>query len=188
MSQMDQQNENTQPTPAWGDAVMPVAGAERQEQMRRLEQASAEHAGGAHPTPQGVPQGGGPANNPLLDVAGRPASPVESSAPPYTTPLPQTDTIEGNWAPLLGPSSEAMADGSSPAPRGYTGGAMGRYLAGLSPSFSAAASGAPPTSPPPASTPAPRNPATQTGAEQPPLGSSGSSGSSGSADPGTSRH
>jgi hypothetical protein len=41
----------------------------------------------------------------------------------------------------LGPGNEAMEGGASPAPRGYTGGAMGKYVAGLSPSFSEAAGG-----------------------------------------------
>jgi hypothetical protein len=43
----------------------------------------------------------------------------------------------------LGPGNEAMAGGASPAPRGLTGGAMGKYAAGLSPSFAAAAMGEP---------------------------------------------
>jgi hypothetical protein len=43
----------------------------------------------------------------------------------------------------LGPGNEAMAGGASPAPRGLTGGAMGKYIAGLSPSFADAAMGLP---------------------------------------------
>ncbi|HEX9413007.1 MAG TPA: hypothetical protein VF916_05845 [Ktedonobacterales bacterium] len=44
----------------------------------------------------------------------------------------------------LGPGNEAMEGGLSPAPRGFTGGAMGKYVAGLSPSFPEAAMGLPP--------------------------------------------
>jgi hypothetical protein len=44
----------------------------------------------------------------------------------------------------LGPGNEAMAGGTSPAPRGLTGGAMGKFIAGLSPSFVEAAKGEPP--------------------------------------------
>ncbi len=44
----------------------------------------------------------------------------------------------------LGPGNEAMAAGESPVPRGYTGGAMGRVNAGLSPTFAEAALGDPP--------------------------------------------
>jgi hypothetical protein len=43
----------------------------------------------------------------------------------------------------LGPGNEAMEGGLSPAPRGYTGGAMGKFVAGLSPSFTDAAMGIP---------------------------------------------
>ncbi|HEY7985204.1 MAG TPA: hypothetical protein VID73_13590 [Ktedonobacterales bacterium] len=43
----------------------------------------------------------------------------------------------------LGPGNEAMAGGASPAPRGLTGGAMGKFIAGLSPSFAEAAMGVP---------------------------------------------
>ncbi len=41
----------------------------------------------------------------------------------------------------LGPGNETMAGGASPAPRGLTGGAMGKFIAGLSPSFTEAAMG-----------------------------------------------
>jgi hypothetical protein len=129
-----------QPSPAWGDVVMPGPAAERRARMSQLQGSADDQAGNGHPSSDT----GGPASNPLLDVRGRPATPDEGSDPPYTTPLPQTDAVEGNWAPLLGPGSEAMADGSSPAPRGFTGGAMGRTVSGLSPSFAEAASGAPP--------------------------------------------
>jgi hypothetical protein len=44
----------------------------------------------------------------------------------------------------LGPGNEAMEGGASPAPRSYTGGAMGRVVAGLSPDFKSAAEGTPP--------------------------------------------
>jgi hypothetical protein len=44
----------------------------------------------------------------------------------------------------LGPGNEAMEGGASPAPRGYTGGAMGRVVAGLSPNFGSAAEDIPP--------------------------------------------
>lgn len=43
----------------------------------------------------------------------------------------------------LGPGNEAMEGGSSPAPRGYTGGAMSKFNAGLSPSFESEAEGVP---------------------------------------------
>jgi hypothetical protein len=50
--------------------------------------------------------------------------------------------IHYNRAPL-GPGNEAMAGGASPAPRGLTGGAMGKFIAGLSASFAEAAMGVP---------------------------------------------
>jgi hypothetical protein len=134
------QAQHTQPTPTWGDAVMPVAAAERQARLRRLH--AHDTAADANPGPEAEV----PASDPLLYVGGHPLTPDEGSLPPYTSPLPQTDAVEGNWAPLLGPGNEAMQDGSSPAPRGFTGGAMGRTVSGLSPSFPEAASGAPPMS------------------------------------------
>lgn len=136
---MNDHNESAQPTPAWGDAVMPVAGAQRHERVQRLQ---AEGHDGADTTEAGG--SGSPSENPLLYSHGRPSTPDPGSLPPLTTPLPQTDTADGNWAPLLGPGNEAMESGLSPAPRGYTGGAMGRTAAGLSPSFPAAARGDPP--------------------------------------------
>jgi hypothetical protein len=138
---MDDKTDTSQHDQVWGDTVMPAAAAERQEQIRRIERHEAEHAGGEHP-PQ---EAEGPTPNPLLAVDGHSVAPDDGPLPPYTTPLPQTDATLGNWSPLLGPGNEAMADGSSPAPRGYTGGAMGRVVSGLSPSFPEAATGAPPT-------------------------------------------
>lgn len=142
MKPTEHDDANVQPTPAWGDALMPAAAADRQAHMHRLD---------AHDvTPEATsgnvaePHAASPADNPLLHVAGRPAAPDASPMPPYTESLPQTDAQHGNWSPLLGPGNEAMADGSSPAPRGYTGGAMGRVVSGLSPSFPEAASGAAP--------------------------------------------
>jgi hypothetical protein len=59
-----------------------------------------------------------------------------------TTQQPLTGAGYGTLP--LGPGNEAMAAGESPVPRGYTGGAMGKVNAGLSPSFPEAALGDPP--------------------------------------------
>lgn len=112
---------------AWGDVAMPAAAQQRQAQVEGI---AAQRADG----------GQGPAaTRALSDPAGGPPSQGDYERA-GSRGAPKLD-----YAPLTaGPGGEAMRDGSSPAPRGFTGGAMGKFVAGLSPSFAAAASGNPP--------------------------------------------
>jgi hypothetical protein len=126
---------------AWGDVIMPAAADLRRSSEDRQ-----------------------PAQAPGDE--GRPASAVDPD--PLLDPTLRQDTNEyafgattlqpavapGLASLPLGPGNEAMEDGASPAPRSYTGGAMGKYIAGLSPSFSAAAAGEPPPGGPEIYTPA----------------------------------
>jgi hypothetical protein len=92
--------------------------------------------------------------------ASEPYEPYEAyeawNAPPRTAPRDENAALYASGAVIvapnagihyararLGPGNEAMAGGASPAPRGLTGGAMGKFIAGLSPSFAAAAMGEP---------------------------------------------
>ena len=136
---MDKPRVVDQPFPAWGDTLMPVAGAERQARMRRL------HADTAHADPEASSSNiGFAALRPPLYDEGQSGTPGAPADPSSTPPVVAVVATQGNWTPLEGPGNETMREGLSSAPRGYTGGAMGRTVAGLSRSFQDAASGAPP--------------------------------------------
>jgi hypothetical protein len=116
---------------AWGDVAMPAAAQQRQEQLDDIAAQSADGGQGTagKPAPGGS-AGGSPSPANDERTGGRGAE--RRAAKLDYTPI------------IAGPGGEAMRDGSSPAPRGFTGGAMGKFVAGLSPSFAAAASGNPP--------------------------------------------
>lgn len=106
---------------AWGDMMMPEEAARRQSQPDAPSRAQVDPP--ATPDP-GLGEGTGAYT--YGAASWQPAAGLVYARPP------------------LGPGSEAMEGGASQAPRGYTGGAMGKFVAGLSPSFVAAARGTPP--------------------------------------------
>lgn len=127
---------------AWGDIAMPAEAQQRQAQLDDI-------------ASQGAVAGQLPAATPSSRAAtdGSPSRAYNGATASggHDRSAPQLDYSP----PSAGPGGEAMRDGTSPAPRGFTGGAMGKFVAGLSPSFAAAASGTPP----------PGGPSLYTGAE-----------------------
>jgi hypothetical protein len=131
---------------AWGDMMMPEEAARRQSDLdaqartqvdpparQRGDRATDRATPTGDPDPPAAPD---PSPDPTLGAgAGAYAYGVAGW-------LPAAGLIYAR--PPLGPGNEAMEGGASPAPRGYTGGAMGKFVAGLSPSFAEAARGAPP--------------------------------------------
>jgi hypothetical protein len=81
----------------------------------------------------------------LVDAFARNEPPYDDNAALYASGAVIVPPRAGIQYPRarLGPGNEAMAGGASPAPRGLTGGAMGKFIAGLSPSFAEAAMGEP---------------------------------------------
>lgn len=109
---------------AWGDVMMPEAAL----------------PGGS--TPGTPPPADQDANRPApVDVWAAARADTDAYAFGATTSTPSWGAVYAR--PPLGPGNEAMEGGASAAPRGYTGGAMGKFIAGLSPSFAEAARGDP---------------------------------------------
>lgn len=111
---------------ARGDVLTPSADQQRQDAPGAFPEARAENASDTD-QPAGAPMDWSPRQD--TNTYGIGAQTPDPSIWPGYVHRP------------LGPGNEAMEGGASPAPRGFTGGAMGKFLAGLSPSFSAAAMG-----------------------------------------------
>lgn len=117
---------------AWGDVAMPAEAQQRQDQLDDITAAAVD--GG-----QPLPPASALAGDPPRGAASR--SQAERGRKQTDDPTPaHLDYSQ----PAPGPGGEAMLDGTSPAPRGYSGGAMGKFVAGLSPTFAEAARGNPP--------------------------------------------
>jgi hypothetical protein len=145
---MNEQQHVDNPTrpEAWGDVQMPQAADERQ---WKLERTGPPESVAGDPPPARAQSNGprqeSPPSPDLREDTGAYGFGVTTSSPAigpgYTHQPP-------------GPGNEALVGGESPAPRSYTGGAMGKYIAGLSPSFPQAAEGDPPPGGPAIYTPA----------------------------------
>lgn len=126
---------------AWSDMMMPEEAARRQSEMAAQARTQADP-----PARQRADRALPPrAADPPADPPAAPDPSLREDPNAYAFGAPTSPALGAGYTRLpLGPGNEAMEGGASPAPRGYTGGAMGKFVAGLSPSFAAAARGEPP--------------------------------------------
>lgn len=125
---MAEQSTDLGRTVAWGDMMMPEGADQRREGQAQRPQDS--------PTPPDAPL-----QQKVSPAPPEPSLREDTNAYAFGATTSQP-AIGAGYARLpLGPGNEAMEGGASPAPRGYTGGAMGKFIAGLSPSFEEAARG-----------------------------------------------
>lgn len=115
---------------AWGDVQMPREAQQRQERQQAAQKAA-----------PGTREETFRDTDLPTDAQQDPSLREDTNAYAFGATTMQPSIGAGYAHQPLGPGNEAMEGGASPAPRGYTGGAMGKFLAGLSPSFSEAAGG-----------------------------------------------
>jgi hypothetical protein len=146
---MQQQSSDPAQPRAWGDTYLPDTAQLRDDQFAAL--SPQRPPTDDSPSPGRPPQGDGTSARPThRDADLDPHVEVEPSLRQDTNEYAfgattQQPAVGPGYATLpLGPGNEAMIGGASPAPRGFTGGAMGKVNAKLSPNFAEAALGDPP--------------------------------------------
>ncbi len=126
---------------AWADAHLPDEAEDRADKLG--ERPGQDAAGGPPGAAQGA-QFSTPADQDREPHTDRDSSSRQDTNAYAFGATTRQPTIGPGYSTLpLGPGNEAMEGGESPVPRGYTGGAMGKVNAGLSPGFANAAIGDP---------------------------------------------